>query len=941
MDESIDDLWSAFGTEVTEQLEALDTLISGDGRGMDINSVFRLFHTIKSSSGMLGLRGMEALAHAAEDLLDHARNNRLALDGDICATLLASVDALREMLGSALATHQPPPASDDVTRLVTRLRARAAGCDAAPDAAAAGQSAAQAATQLPESEAVRGCAALSATVLPPIVDAALQDGAVIPELPVATLREAAQEIGLLVIDRLLARLAALPADARMRERVLSDLLVRVRHAEQLSRLDFGAAEATAIAGDRLRARWQTACAQARGTCSGHLGERADAERWLAALREPLALAEMLDLEASRQLLRYASQVLRDMTRGSVPRTADLVETLSIAIGLPADIGEALVEDEPYAAFARQLQDSLQALIAAPAQTDGEDSARQIVLQALDIDEELLESIAPGAMHKLATAIGNQQTIVEIEADLEATADGGEDFVSWIDRVGSLVSNRTFFRRQRGYDEQEHTRLGFLCAFSQPLEQVRRALTEFDNDAGVFHLHPIRKRNESREETRGDQGRAISGQVSTVRIDSAALDQFANRVGEMVMLRNMLSHSLQQAKMQATLRRLRDRARATGDALAHDAAEALQMMTAHFDSLRQVDDRLSGTLARLQSDMLDLRVIPMGVALNRMNRIARSVAQAQGKSVRLLISGEEVRVDKSIVDLLAEPLMHMVRNAVDHGIEPAAERAAAGKDTTATITLSARQQGGGLLLQVGDDGRGLDIDRIRARALAMGLPGADSDNAQQIANLVFTPGFSTAEQVSEISGRGVGMDVVRTRITQLGGKIEIQTTPGKGTRFLMHLPLSVALQHVVLVHSADNTLALPERSVLEFTTFPRDQLQIVQAQAAALLRGVVLPLYRLDGLLLTQPQVVAGEGGDLQVVVITDGINRIGLIVDRVVGRREVFVRDIHPDLLSIPGIGGASLLGDGSVVVILDCERLLGMAARNTRAMRTLLAGAG
>ncbi|MFP5465582.1 MAG: chemotaxis protein CheA, partial [Gammaproteobacteria bacterium] len=422
--------------------------------------------------------------------------------------------------------------------------------------------------------------------------------------------------------------------------------------------------------------------------------------------------------------------------------------------------------------------------------------------------------------------------------------------------------------------------------------------------------------------------------------------FVNRVGEMVMLRNMLSHALHDDEMTMRLRRLRlalgnatPQATALGSQDANALRELLGDIEARLEHLAQADLRLQGALGRLQEDVLGLRVVPIGMVFNRLPRVVRDLSHAQNKNVELEISGEDVRIDKGMVEVLLEPLMHMVRNSIDHGVESPAERAKAGKRPTATLSLTARQQGNSLLVEVADDGRGLNRERIRARAIAAGLlPEAEANalSDRELCNLVFLPGFSTAERVTEVSGRGVGMDVVKTRIMQLGGQIDVQSPPGQGARFTLRLPLSVAIQNVILVAVDDRQFALPERNVTEVISIAPSQLQRVQGQAACLLRGVTLPVYHL-GMLTGGASVAASDRAELEIIVLSDGVFRIGILVDRVIGRPEVFVRDMHPDIARLPGVGGVSILGDGRVVVILDCENLFELATRNAQSLRSLL----
>jgi two-component system, chemotaxis family, sensor kinase CheA len=438
----------------------------------------------------------------------------------------------------------------------------------------------------------------------------------------------------------------------------------------------------------------------------------------------------------------------------------------------------------------------------------------------------------------------------------------------------------------------------------------------------------------------------SASASTLSVDSEVLDRFVGRVGEMVTLRNAMSHSLNDDDLMRRLRLLRSKLSGAGQGVALQADEVpairllLQEVDQRIDGLMQADARFQGALGRLQEDVLALRVVPIATVFNRLPRLVRDVAQSSGKQVDTELEGEDVRIDKSMVEALLEPLMHLVRNSVDHGIELPGLRRSAGKSERGRIIIRANQHAGLLEIDIEDDGAGMDLARIRSKAISAGTRTPQQIQAMsedELIALVFEPGFSTAEQVTEVSGRGVGMDVVRNRIQHLGGTIAVESESGRGTCFRLRLPLSLAIQNVVLVKSGSQNLALPERYVSEVLALHGAMLQSVQGQAACLLRGVTLPLFRLSTLLGHGRDTQTAESENIEVLVVSDGSQRIGLIVDTVLGRPEVFIREVHPDIARMPGISGVSVLGDGQVVIILDCDALIGLAARNAQSLRSLL----
>jgi chemotaxis protein histidine kinase CheA len=300
--------------------------------------------------------------------------------------------------------------------------------------------------------------------------------------------------------------------------------------------------------------------------------------------------------------------------------------------------------------------------------------------------------------------------------------------------------------------------------------------------------------------------------------------------------------------------------------------------------------------------------------------------AQGKQIRLELIGQEVKIDKAMVESLADPLLHMVRNSADHGVEKPEERRQSGKPDEAVIRIQAEQQGSRIMIRVIDDGKGIDPERVRRKAVDRGLVKEEDSlqmSKEDILGFIFRPAFSTADVVTETSGRGVGMDVVRTSVMRLGGTIHLDSEVGRGTTFTMQMPLSAAVQEVLLVNTANQTMAIPGRYVAELVEVSPDEYQTVKGRTAILLRGNFLPIVRLEEVLGYPP---AAKQSHRYVVVLSDGQRTLGVSVHEFVGRQELFTKDIHPRLAALPGVGGASILGDGRVVLILDAAALYRLA---------------
>jgi two-component system, chemotaxis family, sensor kinase CheA len=353
---------------------------------------------------------------------------------------------------------------------------------------------------------------------------------------------------------------------------------------------------------------------------------------------------------------------------------------------------------------------------------------------------------------------------------------------------------------------------------------------------------------------------------------------------------------------------------------------------------RLDQRLAGNLgqlkritAGLQRSAMALRMVPIRQAFQKVSRIVRDLSRKADKSVELVLSGEDTELDRKMVEEIADPLMHMVRNSIDHAIEPAAVRTAAGKRPQARIALSAYHQGGHIVIEIADDGKGLDTEKIKTRALERGLiaPGA-SPPVDEINALIFQPGFSTAEKVTEISGRGVGMDVVRRNIDALRGRIEIATEPGKGTTFSIRLPLTLAVLDGLIVGVGRERFVMPTTGVREsFRPLPSQVHNVQGTPRMVQVRDSLLPLVSLGGLFGLPHE---SDPCRATVVVVEDAGSRVGLLVDALLGKQEVVVKSLGETFSGVRGIAGGAILGDGRIGLILDAHGIVGLERGVSRA---------
>src|SRR5690554_2371766 len=381
--------------------------------------------------------------------------------------------------------------------------------------------------------------------------------------------------------------------------------------------------------------------------------------------------------------------------------------------------------------------------------------------------------------------------------------------------------------------------------------------------------------------------------TTVRVDTQRLDEIMNMVGELVLVRNRLVR--------------------LGDTTQN---EALSKAVANLDIVT----------ADLQTSVMKTRMQPIKKVFGRFPRVVRDMARNLKKEIDLELVGEETDLDKNLVEALADPLVHLVRNSVDHGIELPAVREANGKARTGKVTLSAEQEGDHILLSITDDGAGMDPQKLKTIAVEKGI--YDKDSVQRLSDaeafhLIFAPGFSTKKEISDVSGRGVGMDVVKTKISQLNGSIEIDSALGEGTRISIKVPLTLAIMPTLMVMLADQTFALPLVNVNEIFHMDLRKTHMVDGQLCVAIRDQAVPIFFLKNWLVKGQNESPKTMQEGHVVIVTIGTRRVGFVVDQLVGQEEVVIKPLGTMLHGTPGIAGATITGDGTIALILDIPSLL------------------
>ncbi|MEZ3498944.1 chemotaxis protein CheA [Pantoea sp. KPR_PJ] len=404
-------------------------------------------------------------------------------------------------------------------------------------------------------------------------------------------------------------------------------------------------------------------------------------------------------------------------------------------------------------------------------------------------------------------------------------------------------------------------------------------------ASVSEL-PVTKR-----ETKRAAAPAKTSESSSIRVAVEKVDQLINLVGELVITQSMLAQRSGELDP-----------------------------VAHGDLLNSMG-QLERNARDLQESVMSIRMMPMEYVFSRFPRLVRDLASKLGKEVELTLLGSSTELDKSLIERIIDPLTHLVRNSLDHGIESPEKRLAAGKVATGNLTLSAEHQGGNICIEVSDDGAGLNRERILAKALSSGLPVSENMTDEEVGMLIFAPGFSTAEQVTDVSGRGVGMDVVKRNIQEMGGHVEIASKQGKGTTIRILLPLTLAILDGMSVRVADEVFILPLNAVMESLQPRSEELKPLAGGECVLeVRGEYLPLVELWNVFDVQGAKTEATQGI--VVILQSAGKRYALLVDQLIGQHQVVVKNLESNYRKVPGISAATILGDGSVALIVDVSAL-------------------
>jgi len=611
-----------------------------------------------------------------------------------------------------------------------------------------------------------------------------------------------------------------------------------------------------------------------------------------------ALAGMFGLESIQDLAHHLEDILDGLRLGRVSMDSPCVGLIDEAIHTFANLLESVGNEEALAAFNEPVEDLATRIAASAKQA----AAAGDELQSLDIDSSLLRALTEYEEHRLRENIQRGRHIMLVGSTFEIMSfdEGLSELSDSIRAIGEVLSTLP----APGETPESQIRFSLLVASDLSLAELTEALDFPDADVrsvregtpAVEVISAPSERDSASPVPVAPELESLRSISETVRVDIRKLDELMNLVGELV---------IQRASIGDIAARLL--------AKPQSAQVGVELSKIH----KSLDRKLKG----IQSAVLEVRMVPMRQVFDKVSRVVRSLRRDLQKDVRLEVSGADTELDKLIVEELVDPLMHIVRNAIDHGIEPVEERRAAGKDAQGCIKINAFQRGNHVVISVSEDGRGIDRAALFARAQSLGLVSAETElTDRETLNLIFSPGLSTQSEVSETSGRGVGMDVVRENVMALGGAVEVESIPNRGTTISMTLPITLAIIQSLIVAVGKHRFAIPINAVHETLLIDASEIQRSEGREILDLRGDALLLRSLA----KEFELDVSRSSEKQFAVIVGlGEQRIGLLVDRLDGQQDTVIKPIQGPVKNVRGFAGATELGDQDAVLVVDVSSLV------------------
>jgi two-component system chemotaxis sensor kinase CheA len=617
------------------------------------------------------------------------------------------------------------------------------------------------------------------------------------------------------------------------------------------------------------------------------------------------LAGMFGFDDLSQLSHRMENLLDQLRLGRVPFNQGTVDTLFSAVETLARLISGKSEDEHFTLDLSACFGRIEA--AGSGEAAGGDP-----LTELAIDPAILSVLTEYEEHRLLENIKKRRKIHLLRVDFDLSSFDQElaeltqqlkqqgEVISTLPSVGD-IGERISFQILYGSERDQADIRALLGRDALQMHTCGKQTDAAVVPADTAPAEEVFVSAMAGNPAEGD-GSSLRSISRTVRVDIDKLDLLMNIVGELVLSKGAIAG-------------ICERLRSTDD---KDLAAELAKTT------RVLERRLHD----LQKGVMDVRMVPVGQLFEKMTRIVRRVSNEQGKKIDLDIRGADTELDKLIIEDVSDPLMHIIRNAIDHGLEPPAERLAAGKAEKGTVCLWAAQKGNHVVIEVRDDGRGIDTDRVRQKAVSRGLVDASQElTRDEIYELLFLPGFSMRDEVSDLSGRGVGMDVVKNNISNLSGMIELQSEVGKGTAMIITLPITLAIIKALIVRVAGQTYAVPINSVQETLMVDSQAVRTIERREVLELRESTLPLLRIDRAFnLGRERDVSEQRLFIAVVGLAD--KRLGFVVDELLGQQDVVIKSLGKALAFVRGIAGAAELGNQKTILVLDVAGLMGEALR-------------
>jgi two-component system chemotaxis sensor kinase CheA len=623
---------------------------------------------------------------------------------------------------------------------------------------------------------------------------------------------------------------------------------------------------------------------------------------------------VMGYEKMASLTHEMENLFDQMRKGMLPLTGKLVDTLLTALDslqalrdeivgkdVPVDVGQVVAD-------LRQCQETLPAASAGAGTKEEAGSPATVAIDLEEVDYEVIQE---------AELRGYQAYKISVELDPGTQMKSVRAFLVFetLQQIGEVIKSVPSAEDIQEGRFDNGFRLVLLTV--EDRERVSNTLMNISEvaaveiervvPAGDTGMAAPEWEQESRAAEKAKPGSASKPEpagvktIQTVRVDVERLDNLMNLVGELVIDRTRLNRFAELFE-------------------GHSAGGSSEMV----DNLFEISEHLGQVTGDLQEQIMKARMLPVARVFNRFPRMVRDLAHKMGKEINFIVEGHETELDRNVIEIIGDPLIHLIRNAVDHGIEAPEIRTKLGKPKMGVVKLRASYLENYINITVQDDGRGLDPERLRAKAVEKGL--LDQGAAVRMADrealdLVFMAGFSTAAEVSDLSGRGVGMDVVRNKIESINGMIDIASAPGEGTTFTIRLPLTLAIIQALMVELGGEQFALPLTNVVETISIERGAIQKIKHSEVTLVRGRILPLVRLSAVF--EREAFRSEEDHVFVVVLGVGEKKFGVIVDKLLGELEIVIKSLGDYLGKVPCISGATILGDGQVALIVDVRSLV------------------